>query len=294
MDHSQSLAATRPRPIIRFRPLRVLPWIVLALCLVFVSSVLAYDIFSIVYANPSGVNVLTGGKVTVDISNASRGYIMARHTGSEKRLKARVTYGQYVYQYDMNNQGEYETFPLQFGSGEYLIEVFENTRDSQYALVFNQNFSVSMENPNDAFLCPNQYVWYTPTTQAITKSFELCADATTDLERAQILYEYVGNTIMYDYIKALMASTGELAGYLPDVDTTLDTQMGICFDYASLLACMMRVQGIPTKLVIGDLLTQNQYHAWNESYIDGKWVLMDPTFKSSDYSTTDYAMERFY
>lgn len=260
------------------------------MCLLFASSVLCFDIFSIVYANPSGADVLTGGQVTVDVSNASQGYIMVRHAGSDKRLKAQITYGQYEYPYDLDNQGEYVTIPLQFGSGEYTIQVFEHVVDASYARVFGKSFSVTLADPNAAFLCPSQYVWYTPTTQAVAKSIELCESATNDLERAQILYEFVGNTVMYDYIKALTVEKG----YLPDVDETLDTKMGICFDYASLLACMMRVQGIPTKLVIGDLISQNQYHAWNEAYIDGTWILMDPTFISASYTSGDYVMERFY
>ena len=67
---------------------------------------------------------------------------------------------------------------------------------------------------------------------------------------------------------------------------------GICFDYAALMAAMLRSQGVPVKLVVG--YTGNVYHAWlnvwsekdgwvdNLIYFDGKvWKLMDPTFASS-------------
>jgi len=73
---------------------------------------------------------------------------------------------------------------------------------------------------------------------------------------------------------------------------------GICFDYAVLMASMLRLQGIPAKLAIG--YAGKVYHAWINVYIeeddigwiekaityDGKtWSLMDPTFVSTANST---------
>ena len=95
--------------------------------------------------------------------------------------------------------------------------------------------------------------------------------------------------LTYDYEKAGTVQSG----YLPDVDKVLQEKKGICFDYASLMAAMLRSQGVPVKLVIGYTST-GEYHAWinvwsEESgwidsviYFDGKvWKLMDPTFASS-------------
>lgn len=261
-----------------------------AACLWFIPRAQSADIFSIVYANPSGVRTLSSGAVTIDISNANQGYIMVRHSGSSKRLKTKVIYNGAEALYDQNNYGEYETFPLMNGSGEYTIQVFENTKGSSYTRVYNNSFYADVPNPNAAFMCPNKYVWYTPTTLAIAKSFELCDGLSTDMEKAKALYKYVGETIMYDYIKASSARKG----YMPDINETYTTRMGICFDYSALLACMLRVQNIPTKLVIGDLLSANQYHAWNQAYIDGQWVLMDATFMGKGYKISDYVQERYY
>ena len=83
--------------------------------------------------------------------------------------------------------------------------------------------------------------------------------------------------------------------YLPDVDETLRSEKGICFDYAALMAAMLRSQKIPTRLEIGYAGTT--YHAWISTYItdvgwvngiirfDGTdWSLMDPTLASSESS----------
>ena len=83
------------------------------------------------------------------------------------------------------------------------------------------------------------------------------------------------------------------SGYLPDVDETLATGKGICFDYAALTTAMLRSQNIPTRLEIG--YSGKIYHAWISVYIedigwidnlieftgDG-WTRMDPTFASSN------------
>ena len=105
------------------------------------------------------------------------------------------------------------------------------------------------------------------------------------------------------------------SGYLPDVDEILASGKGICFDYASLMAAMLRSQNIPTKLVVG--YTGYVYHAWINVYaqesgwvegvifFDGsQWKLMDPTFASSGKSSdailayigdgTNYSAKYFY
>lgn len=279
------------KPYSRGSRLRVaLPWIAFSLCLLYVVNALAFDMFSIVYAQAPGTKTLSSGPVIADISNSEKGYIMVRHSGSNKKLKARVTYGGNEYTYDLRNDGEYETFPLQFGAGKYQLEVFENSKGTSYARVFNKNFSTDMPDPNAPFLSPNQYVWYVPSTSAIAKSYEICDGLETDMQKAKALYDWVGTHIMYDYIKALAPPRG----YIPDVDETLNSGMGICFDYAALLGCMLRVQGIPTKLIIGDLVSMNQYHAWNVAYLDGDWRLMDATFYNVNYTADEYVLERFY
>ena len=102
------------------------------------------------------------------------------------------------------------------------------------------------------------------------------------------IYDYVVNNLTYDTQKAASVQSG----YLPNVDAVMDSGKGICFDYAALMASMLRSQEVPCKLVVG--YTGDVYHAWinvwSEEdgwvegliYFDGKvWKLMDPTFASS-------------
>lgn len=59
------------------------------------------------------------GSLTINVEHVSEGYIQARGTATSKRLKLRVKKGEEVLTYDLNGDGEYETFPLQYGSGSY-------------------------------------------------------------------------------------------------------------------------------------------------------------------------------
>ena len=86
-----------------------------------------------------------------------------------------------------------------------------------------------------------------------------------------------------------------MSGYLPVVDEVFVSQTGICFDYAAVMATMLRSQNIPTRLEVG--YVGEEYHAWISIYIkdvgwingviefDGSdWNLLDPTFASASKS----------
>ena len=58
----------------------------------------------------------------------------------------------------------------------------------------------------------------------------------------------------------------------------MKSRYGDCNAHPSLYADMARAAGIPTVITVG-LVYQGgafYYHAWNASYIGGKWVFVDP------------------
>lgn len=244
----------------------------------------------------TGNNLLTGGRVTVDISNAEYGYIMAKHSGTRNRLKIIITHPSGQNSYDLQSDGQYQTFPLSYGNGAYEVEVFEQApsgaRDGMYQNIFHKKINVSMPDENASFLYPNQFVWYTEFSYARAKSMELCEGITSDIEKVDAIYSYIREKIRYDYSKARSVQSG----YLPDVDQTLNAQAGICFDYAALFACMLRVQGIPTQLAIGDLLISDPpvTHAWNKVKIGNTWFLVDPTYDGVQYRQAQYVQRHAY
>ena len=150
---------------------------------------------------------------------------------------------------------------------------------------------VQIENEFLPFLYPNQYVDFNADSQAVAKGSELAANTWSDLEVVQNIYNFVIKNISYDTEKATSVSYG----YIPNVDDTLTSGTGICFDYAALMAAMLRSQNIPTKLEVG--YSGDAYHAWISTYIDETgwvdniiefdghdWQIMDPTLAASNDS----------
>lgn len=235
-----------------------------------------------------GEVVYSNSEVDIDASNLSEGYIMVKYTGTADKIRMLLsTPGGETYNYLVPADGSYAVYPMSEGSGTYRIGVYENILEDKYAELFTQEIEVTLTDEQKVFLYPNRYVDFTEDSESVKKGAELAADAVTELEVVERVYRYVTENISYDYEKAETVQSG----YLPVVDETLQTKTGICFDYASLMAAMLRSQRIPTRLEIGYAGTL--YHAWIGVYIeeqgwidnlivfDGKdWVLMDPTLAS--------------
>lgn len=237
----------------------------------------------------SGSVTYESGGISIDASNTSQGYFMVKYSGSAPKIKIQVTGTDgAIYMYT-SHKGDWETFPLTTGSGRYRVDVLENVTGDMYTLSCSEALDVSIEDEFGPFLMPNQYVWYEAGMESMDLAVKLSEKSSDDLNFVENVYEYVIKNVDYDYDKA----SNVPVDYVPSIDETLDSGKGICFDYASLMASMLRSQGVPTKLVVG--YSGSAYHAWISVYteetgwvddiieFDGKnWSLMDPTLASSN------------
>ena len=234
--------------------------------------------------------VKKNSSTVIDYSEARDGCIRASWlAGGSDRIKVLIKGpGGTQYQYNLRTDGEYETFPLSDGSGSYSVGVYRNISGAQYSTVLSCSVNVELADEFAPFLRSNQYVNFTEDSRAVAKAAELCAGAADNLEKVKRVYTFVVNNTAYDKVKAQTVQSG----YLPDVDETLETGKGICFDYAALMSAMLRSQNVPVKLIVG--YTGSIYHAWinvwseTEGWIEAaiffdgnEWELMDPTFASS-------------
>ena len=233
--------------------------------------------------------IYSNDRVTVDISNLSEGYIMALYTGSNHKVKLQLTGPDYMtYTYDLNGDS-YEVFPLSAGNGTYQLGIYENIDGNQYAAILSEQFDAQITNEMGPFLYPNQYINYTPENQAVLKAEELCAGQETGREKYKVITEYVTHAFVYDFVRAV-TTRGD---GVPDVDYCFNKGMGICLDLASTSVCMLRTQGVPAKLVIGN--ANGQYHAWVQATVDGEEKIFDPTAILQNMAQpVEYAAERWY
>ncbi len=236
-----------------------------------------------------GAEICGNDDVSICLSHLGDGYFSARFTGDSPKVKLQLTAeNSLTYTYDLPVDGEWTIFPVSLGSGHYTLGVYSNIEATMYAEVYGTEFDVALTDEFGPFLYPNQYVWFTGDTRAIGLAKDLCFAANNDLEAVSFIYNYVITHVTYDQEEAENVQSG----YLPVVDEVLETGKGICFDYAALMASMLRTQNIPTRLEIG--YAGSAYHAWISCYIkeigwvngiiqfDGTdWSLMDPTLASN-------------
>ena len=174
------------------------------------------------------------------------------------------------------------------GSGTYKVSVYEQVKGTQYQSVSSISVSAQLTDEFTPFLYPNQYAWYEADSQAVAQADALCRALDSDAQKVEAVRGYITSHFLYDYMRAVTVKSG----YLPDVDKTLAEQKGICFDFAALVCCMLRAQGIPTQMVVGR--ADASYHAWNRVYVDGQWRLIDTTAEITNTVVRQYTPERRY
>lgn len=239
----------------------------------------------------TGKTVKKDGKLTIDCSNMSEGYIMVKtNKKSSKRMKVQVATAGAKLNYDIDNTGKFEVFPLQFGSGKYQVSLFENASGKKYSKEGTVKLSVKMENELSCFLYPNQYVPYDDKTECVKQAQKMCKDMTDQKEIFKTVCNYVTSNFVYDYIKSVTVKPG----MLPDIDGCWKNKMGICQDLSAMTCAMLRCNGIPARLMIGTV-GANNYHAWVVAVVDGEERFFDPTAELQASNKNDtYTTERYY
>lgn len=249
-----------------------------------------------IYSNtPSGALTDSNKLATIDYSNTSDGYVMAKYTGSVSLIKVQVTGPNGVTQtYTLSSDGSYGSFPLTGGNGSYQIDIYENVGGKSYALAHSFSFNVSVSNSLSPYLRPSAYVNFDSNNVAVKKASEICGSEMSDLEKVDQIYSWLVDNVSYDYDRAAIVK----GGALPDMNRVINNRKGICLDYAGTATAMLRSQNIPTKMVVG--YAGKQFHAWIEVYITGTgwvhgdvyfdgsgWKRMDPTYAASSKSSRD-------
>ena len=247
-----------------------------------------YVPLQVLVPSADGKEVLGNPPLTLDISNKEQGYMIAQANESASSINIQMTGPDGILYTYFVSEGTDAVIPFTGGEGSYQILCYQQVSGNKYASLCSHTLEVSLENPFLPYLYPNQYVDFTPESEACLLAQSMLPDDASDLDGLDAVYNYVISNITYDEEKAQNIE----AGYLPDIDETLSSGTGICFDYAALMTAMLRARDIPCKLQIG--YTSDIKHAWIDVYIrsrgwvnhaisfDGEsWNRMDPTFDSN-------------
>lgn len=218
--------------------------------------------------------------VNLDTDNINKGVLgVSLSDTSGKAFKLMVEKDAAKMFYDIDPDGTEQTFPLQLGNGSYKITVLINKIGTQYTVVMSKIIEVEIDDQNSVYLNSIKLINFNNDTKVVQKSKEITKNLTTDKQKIDAVYQYVIKQYSYDYNKKNLAST-----YVPSLNSIYEAKKGICYDYASTVAAMLRSVGIPTKLVMGSSANVTTYHAWNEVYDRDtqKWNVLDAT-KGSIY-----------
>jgi transglutaminase-like putative cysteine protease len=203
---------------------------------------------------------------------------------ADSGIKVMVALGTQSYTYDQLRP--VEAYPLQFGDGTYKISLYQRVQGTQFRLLKQTTVTVDLPDDFVPFLGSSQILNWHPDMVSISMAKTLTANAATDAEKLRLVYGYITAKIRYDYAKiSKLKST-----YLPDIEDTYATNLGICYDYSALFGSMLRSVGVPAKLIKGYKNDIPEYHAWNQVYLDNKWHYIDTTydaaFKAAGAKTT--------
>lgn len=210
-----------------------------------------------------------------DTSCTGIGLLRVNYTNnSGKRIKLSVAKGGTTYYYNLQAKGITEPFSLQMGSGQYILSILQNISGSSYQTVESRTIDVNINSPLKVYLNSIQNVNFNSSMAAIIKARALTRGMTSSTNKINAIYNFVISNIHYDKNKLSRVSTD----YLPSIDSTYESRSGICYDYASLFAAMLRGVGVPAKLVKGYTPNAQGYHAWNEVYYNGRWAVIDTTY----------------
>lgn len=238
-------------------------------------------------AQPGDEQQTGDGGMTLDVSNVGNGYVLARFDGvNDLQARLMMVLNGTEHWFAIHPGKGWETIPLTSSGEVYLEGLVETAAGSElYVTDVSITLKVQLLDPLEPFLRSSQVVNYDDKPEVMSLHESLSADmsAAGAQERLFAILQWEMSYMNYDYGMALSPPDG----HVPDLEHTIQTRYGVCYDLASLMCALLRMQGIPSRLEIGYM--DEGYHAWvsTYSYVDetwkrvewkaGEWYAMDPT-----------------
>ncbi|MDD2190292.1 MAG: transglutaminase-like domain-containing protein [Eubacteriales bacterium] len=128
---------------------------------------------------------------------------------------------------------------------------------------------------------------------------EITAGIANDYEKLQAIHDWVAGEIYYD--KDFL--NGKTKRTNIHSIAVLNNKYAVCSGYSNLMNDLLAAEGIPSRQIIGytlgvtddgswddlDLNSMEPNHVWNEVFIDGRWIIVDATWDSTnDYESGEF------
>ena len=240
------------------------------------------------------------GIISVDTSKTDEGYIIIKEDEGIPEntiitLKPIKVKNAKEISYRIQTDRTYDVLPFLYGNGKYEIQLkrpndnHNSTKDKLKTIVHVHKTSDYSE-----FLVPTHYVWYTPESTVTKEALAITHGKTmTDKEICAAVHIYMKKNFHYDNVRAIkiiqdknIFVVNHINMYQPILEEPFKTKMGVCMDIASIMAAMLRINGIPAMLTVG--YADGKCHAWVTAVVDGQEVIYDPTADISETHVKKY------
>ncbi len=173
--------------------------------------------------------------------------------------------------YDITIDGPLQLLLIPEGSTQSLESRDDQTlRLTVTALPLSPANQVPRETVDDEYLASSRYL-ECGHASVIDLADKAAGDMTSPTDIAVAMERYVHQNLKAKNFSTALATAAEVAVSLE----------GDCTEHAVLLASMLRVKGIPSRVVVGLVYAKRLSafggHMWTEAFLEGRWVPLDGT-----------------
>ena len=199
--------------------------------------------------------------------------------------------------------------------GQYTVDVY--TGPERYGTYLSKHLGIALAQYSGSLSLPQSPLYEHNYAQFATTPRDLAALSTLSLtDQAQetalralaaditrgaadnytktlAIHDWVAQNVYYDFDGMHKASYQANTAYAVYI-----SRRAVCQGYAELTTALLRASGIPARVVIGHALGAtstartwdeanhtSSNHAWNEAYVNGRWVILDVTWDSGNKLT---------
>lgn len=220
------------------------------------------------------------GKVVFDDSQLGKGFLGVSVI-DDTDVVVRITQDGYKRVWPIKNDGSANVLPFSASKNPYDVLVAEDNGETG---IFLGEYTVQSSSDSDeVFLAPSMLVPYDEFEEVLMISRYLASISSNEEELLRNTVKYIEST----YAQRKWYGNDDRLSGADHLNHILDEKSGACLDFATLFAALMRANGVPCKVVLGDVVGESrQAHAWNEVKINGEWRRVDLILKPK--SSVDY------
>lgn len=188
---------------------------------------------------------------------------------------------------DKNKQNHYTSYykdiPIKVENDSISFEL-SPTYEDNYNSMIKRGKLYSDINLNLDYLKAHEKRELTKLAKEITKG------KATDYDKILAIHDWIADNIYYNFDGLYSGDYGA-----NDPLSVYKNKKAVCQGYANLFQALGRIESIPTRVVVGyslgigtnktwnkESLSQRANHAWNEAFVDGRWVIIDSTWDSTN------------